>query len=390
MMTKPLDEIRILDLSRLLPGPFCTLLLEDLGAEIIKVESVNGGDYMRAMPPFIGKNSAYFLALNLGKKSFALNLKHLKGREIFLKLAETANVILETFRPGTVERLGIGYQTIKKVNPRLVYCSISGFGQDGPYRDRAGHDLNYVGRSGILGLGRPTGTPPHILPVQVADLSSAMFATIAILAALRESERSGEGSYLDIGMLDSAMSWLIMSVAEIVGAERGDQGQLPLTGKYPCYNIYQTKDGQYISLAALEPKFWSAFCQATNRKDLLSFQYSTKPEAFTELQALFASHTRDEWATLLKGVDSCCEPIQSLDEALSDPQVRHRGLVLEACLAGETFIHLNNPLRFLTKRDLGVAPDLGEHTLSILQELGYHDEEITELKKLGIIHIHNP
>jgi crotonobetainyl-CoA:carnitine CoA-transferase CaiB-like acyl-CoA transferase len=389
-MIKPLDGIRIIDLSRLLPGPFCTLLLEDLGAEIIKVESVNGGDYMRSMQPFIGKNSAYFLALNPGKKSFAFNLKHHKGREIFLKLAETSNVILESFRPGTVDRLGIGYQTIKKVNPGLVYCAISGFGQDGPDRDRAGHDLNYIARSGILGLSRQEGTPPPIPPVQVADLSSSMFAAIAILAALRESERSGEGSYLDIGMLDSAMSWLIMSVAEFVEGERDERGKLPLTGKYPCYNIYQTKDGKYMSLAALEPKFWSAFCLATNRKDLLSFQYSVKSEAFAEMQGLFASRTRNEWTTLLKSVDSCCEPVQSLEEALSDPQVRFRGLVREACLDGEKFIRLNSPVNFSKKGDLGVAPKLGEHTFSILKELGCHDEEITEMEKSGIILTHNP
>ena len=233
MNGKPLEGVRILDLSRLLPGPFCTLLLADLGAEVIKVEDLEGGDYIRAMAPFIEGQSAYFLALNPGKKSVSLNLKAPAGKELFLKLAATAGVIVESFRPGTVDRLGVGYAAVKAVNPRIVYCSITGFGQDGPDRDRAGHDLDFIARSGLLRLcGRP-GAVPSIPPVQIADLSSAMFAASGILAYLREAERTGEGRYLDIAMLDSAMSWMVMPVAEHAAGERGGRGRLDHRGRSP-------------------------------------------------------------------------------------------------------------------------------------------------------------
>jgi len=385
MKHEPLHGIRVLDLSRLLPGPFCTLLLADLGAEIIKVEEVSGGDYMRAFGPFIGKESAYFLALNTGKKSLALNLKHPRGREIFFKLATTADVIVESFRPGTVDRLGIAYETIQKLNPRIVYCAISGYGQDGPDRDRVGHDLNYVARAGILGLNGQPGGPPSILPVQIADLGSAMYSAVAILASLRVSERSGKGSYLDIGMLDSAMSWLVMAFAEFAAGERGERGQLPLTGKYPCYNIYRTKDGEFMSLAAMELKFWSAFCQAVGRNDLLESQYLINPEVFNELRNLFAGRTRDDWVKLLDGIECCCEPVQSLDEVLDDPQSRHRNLFARTNVGGEPVILLNNPLRMLGGGEPGAVPGLGEHTFGILRELGYHDTEISELNGSGVI-----
>lgn len=385
MKAQPLRGSRILDLSRLLPGPFCTLLLADLGAEVIKVEDVAGGDYGRFMAPFVGDVSAYFLALNPGKKSLAVNLKTGPGREIFLKLAATADVILESFRPGTVDRLGIGYEAVREINPRVVYCAISGYGQDGPDRNRAGHDLNYIARAGVLGLTGLAGGPPVVPAVQIADLNSALYAAIAILAALREAERSGTGSYLDISMLDSAMSWLVMTVAEFAAGERSTRGRLPLTGRYPCYNVYETQDGQYMTLGALEPKFWAAFCQATGRADLLPHHYDDSPEILAQMRALFASRTRDEWVSLLHDVDCCCEPVQSLDEALSDPQVRHRGLVQETNVGGRSCLHLSHPLRFGDARDPGPVPRLGEHTRAILQELGYDDTEIAALEEAGII-----
>jgi alpha-methylacyl-CoA racemase len=385
MNKKPLDGIRILDLSRLLPGPFCTLLLADLGAEVIKVEDVAGGDYIRAMAPFIGGQGAYFLALNPGKKSLALNLKPARGREVFLKLASTARVVVEGFRPGTVDRLGIGFEAVKAVNPGVVYCSISGYGQDGPFRDRAGHDLNYIARAGLLGLTGQEGSLPSIPPVQVADLSSAMYSAIAILAALRESERSGEGRYLDIGMMDSAMSWLVMTVAEYAAGERGSRGRLHLTGKYPCYNVYRTKDGHEITLAALEAKFWSDFCRATERPDLIDCQYSEDPRDLAEVGALFASRTRDEWAALAKEGDFCCEPVHALEEALRDRQVRHRGLVRMRRVGQESAIELGNPLRCLDGSEPGEPPGYGEHTLILLRELGYSDQDLAELQASGVI-----
>jgi crotonobetainyl-CoA:carnitine CoA-transferase CaiB-like acyl-CoA transferase len=385
MNGQPLQGVRVLDLSRLLPGPFCTLLLADLGAEVIKIEDLEGGDYIRAWPPFIGGQGAYFLALNAGQKSVALNLKAPAGRELFLKLAATAGVILESFRPGTVDRLGIGFEAVKSVNPRAVYCSISSFGQDGPDRDRAGHDLNFLARSGILGLcGRP-GALPTIPPVQIADLSSALYAAAGILAYLREAERTGHGRFLDIGMLDSAIAWMVMPVAEYSAGERDERGRLPLTGKFPCYNVYGTRDGRAVCLAALEPKFWQAFCRTVGRDDLLPLQFSAKAEDKAKFEALFAGRTADEWAALLKGTDFCCEVVPSLGEALDDPQVRHRGLVIAPPPGVPGVIRVGHPLRDRAGKGAGTCPGHGQHTAEVLGGLGLSGAEMDGLEAAGVI-----
>jgi len=385
MGKRPLDGVRVLDLSRLLPGPFCTLLLADLGAEVIKIEDTAGGDTIRGMAPFIGGQGAYFLALNPGKKSLALNLKADGGREAFLRLAATAGVIVEGFRPGTVDRLGIGFEAVKAFRPGIVYCSISAYGQDGPFRDRAGHDLNSIARSGILGLTGGDGGVPPIPPVQIADLSAGMYAAVAILAALRRSEFSGEGRYIDISMMDSAMSWLIMTAAEFAAGDRGRRGKLHLTGKYPCYNVYRTKDGREVTLAALEPKFWAEFLKATGRTDLAGLQYSEDPKAFDEIGALFAGRTFEEWEALAKIGDFCCDPVLSMDEAMLDAQVRHRGLIRLTKVGEETNIELGNPLRRLEGIKPGPAPAPGEHTWALLRELGYSDEDLAALAASGAI-----
>ncbi len=390
MNGKPLDGVRVLDLSRYLPGPYATLLFADLGAEVIKVEDTAGGDPIRAMDPFTAGQSAYFLALNPGKKSLALNLKDPRGRKAFLRLASTAQVIVEGFRPGTADRLGVGFEAVHAANPRLVYCSISGYGQDGPLRDRAGHDLNYIARAGILGLSGTPGGPAAIPPVQVADLSSGMYAAVAILAALRQSERTGEGRTIDIGMMDSAMSWLVMTVAEFSAGERGGRGKLHLTGKYPCYHVYRTKDGHEVTLAALEPKFWADFCRAADRPDLVPLQYSESPEASAEVAAVFAGRNRDEWASLAGEGDFCCEPVQTLEEALSDVQARRRGLVRLVQVGEETAIELGNPLRRLGGGEPGPCPGHGEHTAALLRELGYSDADLSELEAAGVIPVRRP
>jgi alpha-methylacyl-CoA racemase len=385
MNGQPLLGIRVLDLSRLLPGPFCSLLLADLGAEVIKIEDLVGGDYIRAWPPFIDGQSAYFLALNAGQKSVALNLKAPAGRELFLKLASTAGVVLESFRPGTVDRLGIGYGAVREVNPRIVYCSISSFGQDGPDRDRSGHDLNFLARSGILGsCGRPGGLPA-IPPVQIADLSSALYAAAGILAYLREAERTGHGRHLDIGMLDSALSWMVMPVAEYSAAAREEQGCLPLTGKYPCYNVYRTKDGRSVCLAALEPKFWSAFCRAVGRDDLRPLQFSAKPEDHALFEGVFAGRTAEEWAAFLKGTDFCCMVVPSLGEALDDPQARHRGLIITSPPGEPAVIRVGHPLRDRDAKDRGPCPGLGQHTAEVLGRLGISDARLDELEAAGVV-----
>lgn len=385
MSDQPLRGVRVLDLSRLLPGPYCTLLLADMGAEVIKIEDTAVGDTIRLMGPSIGGQSAYFLALNAGKKSLAVDLKAPAGREIFLKLASTAAVIVEGFRPGTVDRLGVGYEAVKTVRPDIVYCSISGFGQSGPDKGRAGHDLIYLARAGILGLmGRP-GELPAIPPVQIADLGSALYAAVGILAALRESERTGASRFLDIGMVDSAMAWLVMTIAEYAAGEKGGRGDRPLTGKHPCYNVYRTRDGHDIALTALEPKFWEAFCRTMGRPDLLDRQFSEKPEDRAAFAALFAARSRDEWKAFLEGHDFCCEVVPTLEEALSDPQVRHRSIVQPASAGGHPSLQVNHPLKSGRGEGPKPCPAHGEHTFALLRELGYRDEEMAGMEAARVV-----
>jgi alpha-methylacyl-CoA racemase len=385
MNASPLAGVRILDLSRLLPGPFCTMLLADLGAEVVKIEDLEGGDYMRSFPPFIDGRSAYFLALNAGKKSVSINLKAAAGRELFLRLAASAGVVVESFRPGTVDRLGIGYQAVRAVNPRIVYCSISGFGQEGPDRDRAGHDLDFISRAGLLSLCGWPEARPTIPPVQIADLSSAMYAAAGILAHLRESDRTGEGRHLDIGMLDSALSWMVMPLGDYSAGERGGRGRLPLTGQHPCYNVYRTRDGRDISLAALEPKFWCSFCKAVGRDDLLPLQFSEKPEDRARFEALFAGRTAAEWTVLLRGTDCCCEVVPGLDEVLQDPQIRHRGLIIGPPPGAAGVLRPGHPLRDRGAVDPGPCPGHGQHTAEILSGLGLPAAEIDRLEAGGVI-----
>ncbi|MBS1226703.1 MAG: Alpha-methylacyl-CoA racemase [Candidatus Aminicenantes bacterium] len=323
------------------------------------------------MGPFVGGESSYFLALNPGKKSVSLNLKAPGGREIFMKLAATARVIVESFRPGTVERLGIGYDAVRAVNPGIVYCAISGYGQDGPDRDLAGHDLDFTARSGILGLcGRP-GELPAIPPVQIADLGSALFAATGILAWL--------------GMLDSAVAMMVMPAAEHEAGERGGRGRMPLSGKHPCYNVYRTRDGRDVSLAALEKKFWESFCRKVGRDDLVPLQFSEKAEDLALFEALFAGRTAAEWREILAGTDFCCEVVSSLDEVFEDPQVRARNLVIPPAPGGPAVRRVGHPLRSRAEHGRKPCPGHGEHTAELLREIGISEAEIDGLEASGVI-----
>ena len=274
-----LKGVKVLDLSRLLPGGFCSLLLADFGAEVLKVEDTGMGDYVRwAIPKYEGAEesaaSAYFLALNRGKKSIRINLKSDEGKDVLLKLVEEYDVVLESFRPGVLDRLGVGYERMKQENPRLVYCAISGYGQDGPYRDRSGHDMNYLGLVGMLGLTGDKDGPPVQAAGQIADLGGgALMAAFGILAALRERDRSGEGQFVDISMADGALSWLAMVAAKYFADKTPPhRGDLELAGSLVCYRPYACADG-YVTLGALEPKFWQAWCRGIGREDLIEKQF---------------------------------------------------------------------------------------------------------------------
>src|SRR5437762_1956421 len=271
----PLTGIRILDLTRLLPGAFCTMLLADMGADVVKIEEPGTGDYMRWTPPLIAGQSALFNALNRNKRSVTLNLKTGEGRDLLLKLADGAAVLVEGNRPGVMDRLGVGWDVLHARNPKLVMCSITGYGQDGPFASRAGHDLNYMATAGGLGLSGERGGPPVPLAVQVADIGGGgLQPAVAILAALVAVQRGEGGRWIDASMTDGAATWLALAFAARAAGEEVARGDQRLAGRYPCYRVYACRGGGYYSVAALEPKFWIALCEAIQRPDLIERQYS--------------------------------------------------------------------------------------------------------------------
>lgn len=378
----PLTGVRVLDLSQLLPGPYCSCLLADFGAEVIKVERSGGGDWMRYIPPLADGESRLFRAVNRGKKSLTLNLKCDEGRAIMLRLAQTADVLLEGFRPGVMERLGMGYETLAQANLRLVYCSLSGYGKDGPYRQRAGHDLNYVGLSGLLDLTGARDGPPTVPGMLAADLGGAVWAAVGILLALVARERTGRGQRVDGSLLGGALAYLPLAIASCLGGQPMRRGGSDLTGGAICYHVYETRDGSYVTLGALEPEFWSAFCVAVGREDWVGQQYApaaTGEPAYEEVCALFRTRTRQEWMDALAGVDACCEPVYSVEEALVSAPVQALGMLAN----GELFPPVQ--LSAHPVHAPGPAPALGQHTAQLLAELGYDAAEVERLHGGGVV-----
>jgi alpha-methylacyl-CoA racemase len=376
--------MRVLDLSRLLPGPYCSCILSDFGAEVIRVERPGGGDWSRYAPPLDAGSgeSLLFRTLNRGKKSLTLDLKSAEGRTIFLRLVETADVLLESFRPGVMERIGLGYETLAQTNPRLVYCSLSGYGPAGPYRRKAGHDLNYVGLTGLLDLTGPRGGPPSVPGTLVADLTGALWAAIGILLALLERERTGFGQHVNASLLGGALDCLTIAVTRHLGGQPMERGGSDLTGGVICYNVYETREGGYMTLSALEPEFWVAFCQAVGRADLSGEQFAPAipgTPAYEDLCALFRTRTRQEWVEALSGVDACCEPVYSVGEALASPAVQALQMLADGELLAP--VHLSAQER----RPAGPAPALGQHTATLLAELGYSAAEVERLQKQGVV-----
>jgi len=393
----PLEGVRVLDLSRLLPGGFCSLLLADFGADVLKVEDTGMGDYVRWAPPFYAgadqsAASALFLSLNRGKRSIRIDLKTPEGREVLLRAVRDADVLLESFRPGVLDRLGVGYEVLRQANPGLVYCAITGYGQDGPFRDRAGHDLNYLARVGLLGLTGDADGAPVQAAGQIADLGGgALMAAFGILAALRERDRTGEGQLVDVSMADGALSWLAMVAARyFADGAVPRRGGLELGGSLLCYRPYRCADG-WVALGALEPKFWQAWCRGAGREDLLDRQFDPPgSDSHTDVEAEFARRTRAEWEAFAAEHDCCLEPVLELDEALDSELVRARGMVAELAQPGA-----ERPVRLLgvpvklsrTPGDPARAPGpvLGQDTDAVLGELGYAPAEVERLKAAGAV-----
>jgi crotonobetainyl-CoA:carnitine CoA-transferase CaiB-like acyl-CoA transferase len=362
------------------------MLLADLGADVVKVEEPGRGDYMRWYPPLHEGQSILFNALNRNKRSLTLNLKHPEGRAAFLRLVELSDAVVEGNRPGVMDRLGLGWAALHQANPRLVMCSITGYGQDGPLANRAGHDLNYMAIAGALGQNGPRGGDPHPLGVQVADIGGGgQGAATAILGALLEVSRGGEGRHLDVSMADGALSWLAVALAQNAAeGSVGPRAMQRLTGRYACYRVYRCADGGHMSVGALEPKFWESLCQALERADLSPLQYvegAEQERLHAEMEAIFASRTRGEWEQRLSGDELCCEPVLELGEVARHPHVVHRRLVqlrptgLEvapAVPAGEGW----------RRRD---APRLGEHTAELLAEVGIDGPALEKLRESGTV-----
>jgi alpha-methylacyl-CoA racemase len=388
-MTRPLDGIRVLDLSRLLPGGYCSLLLADYGADVLKVEDTGVGDYLRWAPPAYdgvepSAASALFLALNRGKRSIRLNLKVREGQEVLLRLVREHDVLLESFRPGVLDRLGVGYDRLREENPRLVYCAITGYGQDGPDRDRPGHDLNYLARGGLLGLSGERGGPPVPAAGQIADIGGgALMAAFGILAALHERERSGEGQLVDVSMTRGAQSWLAMVAARhFADGAVPRRGELELAGGLPCYRPYACADG-WVALGALEPKFWHALCAGLEREDLL--ERHMDPAVATELEAIFAGRTRAEWAAFDDEHGCCLEPVLDLDEALARSPAAI--VAVDQPGAAAPVRLLGPPVKFSRTPADGTrpGPPLGADTDAVLAALGYDAEAIAALKAAGAV-----
>jgi len=327
LTTQPLAGIRVLDFSTLLPGPMATLLLAEAGAEVIKVERP-GGEEMRSLPPLWGETSAAFALLSRGKKSIAVDLKDAPTRERIRALAATCDVLVEQFRPGVMDRLGLDYETLRSLNPSLIYCAITGYGQTGPRRDRAGHDLNYIGDAGLLALS--SGGPGNrtIPPGLIADIAGGAYpAVINILLALRRRDATGEGTFLDIAMTENVFPFAFWALAQTsaVGACPQDGGER-LTGGSPRYRLYETRDGAIAAVAALEDKFWFSFAQAIGLEPEYIEDRRAPARTIRRVTEIIASRTAAEWGPVFQTADCCCSIVHDVRAALADPQFAARGV----------------------------------------------------------------
>jgi crotonobetainyl-CoA:carnitine CoA-transferase CaiB-like acyl-CoA transferase len=386
-----LDGVRVLDLTRLLPGPYGSQLLADMGAEVVKIEDTGAGDYARHMPPTTEDgHGAVFDAVNRGKRSVALDLKREAGQELFYRLVRDADVVFEQFRPGVVERLGVDYGTVSEHNPEIVYCSLSGYGQNGPKADEAGHDINYVGLTGLLDMTRDgEDGKPQPPGYQIADMAGGLMAAFCIVSALASRALGNTGGeYLDVGLTDAVVSFSQSVAPEVFAGDDPRPGETPLTGGYPWYDVYECADGGFVTIGALEPQFWTAFCEAVERPEWTGTHMTDDPaerRALREgLADLFAERTREEWVEFFDGVDAAVDGVYSPAEAIDHPQIRARGYVERP---DEGLPRIGFPARGSdVEHGRNVAaPEHGGDTDAVLREAGVDVVDLERLREEGVV-----
>lgn len=384
-MNQALKGLKVLDLTMNLPGPYMTWLLASLGADVLKVENPDGGDYARALGERKDKLPLFFIAMNRNKKSLALNLKDPEGRELFMKLLDRYDVLVEGFRPGTMENLGLDYDAASARQPRLIYVSITGYGHNGPYRLRAGHDLNYLSQAGIIAMNGTRDGELTLPAIPIADLASGSLMSLSgLLAAVIQRERTGQGQFVDTAMYDGSIALTAAAFSLMLdGMGKPVPGGSFMTGGYAFYGLYPAKDGRYMSLGAVESKFWVNFCRAVGREDLVSQQWGG-PEVTEEVKAIFSSRTQAEWVEFMKDVDACCEAVLPLDKAANSPLSRARGSVV-TWPDGSRFMASPFKLSDSPPLEDQPAPALGQHTREILAELGVSEKDADGLAERGVV-----
>ena len=382
-MFKPgaLSGVTVIDLSRLLPGPYCSMILADHGARVIAVESRQ----------FLA-DGLFIPTINRNKEHISLNLKTQEGQQIFFKLVERADVVLEGFRPGVVERLGVDYESVRRVNPQIIYCAITGYGQNGPFRDRVGHDVNYLSFAGVLNLIGEAGRAPLIPGIQIADIAGGgTNAALGILLALFNREKTGQGQYIDISMTDGMVAFLPMALHfQQLAGEAPERGDFMLSHRYACYNTYETADGRYLSIGAVENRFWKRLCDHLGVEEYVDLQYDERrrEEILDFMRSTFKRKTLDEWDAELGHLEICWGKVQTLSEVLDDPLFREREMILELQgKSGETQPAIGVPVKLsATPGSIrSQAVDFGESTASILKELGYSESEIKKFAEAEVI-----
>ena len=392
--TGPLQGIRILDLSRLLPGPLGAMMMADMGAEVIKIEAPKFKDYARDFPPFINKESASYLAFNRSKRSLALDYKTEEGKAVFWELVKTADIVIEQFRPGVMDKMGLGYEAAKAVNPKIIYVSITGYGQTGPYRDKAGHDLNYISYAGVLGITGKRDQSPVIPGIQTADIAGGSYmSVIACLSALLARQTTGVGQFVDVAMMDSVMPLTVTAQALFAATNQPQpRGSLFLSGGLANYNVYPCQDGKYISLGTLEPKFWMKFCQVVKKPNWMNRMIPKGAEDldafYAEVSEFFQTQPQKHWVDLGDEHDLLISPVYDIHEVENDPQVQARDMIVEQehPTAGKVKT-VGVPLKFSDTKatPAWAAPVFGADTQAILTELGYTEEQMQEWEGQKII-----